>query len=115
MRTLTSAAALGLLLGYLSVGQTQPPGPPSFDELDADGNGSLSQEEVAGLFARFAGRGPGAGGPPGGGPDPATILQRWDTDGNGSVSHEEFDARPRRGGPGGPGGPGGQRGAPPPQ
>ena len=76
--------------------------PPTFEALDADKNGSLSQDEVAKFFA---GRGPpggGAGGG-GGGPNAADIFGRWDADKNGSVSKAEFDSRPRGGGPGGKG------------
>jgi EF-hand domain pair len=106
-----------LLAGCTSLALAQPPAPPAFDELDADGSGALSPEEVEGMFARFAGRGAengnGPGGrPPGRGPDPATIFGRWDTNGDGAVSREEFDARPRfgRGGPpGGDPGPGAER------
>jgi hypothetical protein len=77
--------------------------PPTFEALDADKNGSLSQDEVAKFFA---GRGPPGGGG-GGGPNVADIFGRWDADKNGSVSKAEFDARPRQGGGGGPP-PGGQ-------
>lgn len=88
----------------------QPPGgggftPPTFEGLDADKNGSLSQEEVAKFFAGRVG-GPGGGG----GPNVADIFGRWDANKDGSVSKAEFDARPRQGG--GPGGPPG--GGPPP-
>ena len=78
--------------------------PPTFDGLDKDKNGSLSQAEVA-EWAK------GIQGGPNGPPDPAQIFARWDTDKNGSVSKAEFDARPRGGG-GGP--PGGGGGGPPP-
>lgn len=104
------AIGIGLvMLTGAALVAAQPPQPPSFEELDTDGNGTLSQEEVGALFARFAGRGPGADAPPGGGPNPAMVFGRWDADGDGVVTREEFDARPRMG-PGGPRGPGGERG-----
>jgi len=74
-------------------------GPPTFEGLDADKNGSLSQDEIAKFFA---GRPAG----PNGAPNAADILGRWDANKDGSVSKAEFDARPRPQGGGGP--PGGQ-------
>ena len=73
--------------------------PPTFEGLDADKNGSLSQDEIAKFFA---GRPAG----PNGAPNAADILGRWDANKDGSVSKAEFDARPRQGGGGPP--PGGQ-------
>jgi hypothetical protein len=108
---LTAAATLVLCTRLASA----QPGPPSFDQIDKDKNGSLSKEEVAASFTerRAAAGGPprgaGAGGPPGGGPpDPAQIFARWDTNGDGKVTKAEFDARPRPGG-----GPGAQQRPPP--
>ncbi|HVJ30847.1 MAG TPA: EF-hand domain-containing protein [Gammaproteobacteria bacterium] len=74
-------------------------GPPTFEGLDADKNGSLSQDEIAKFFA--------ARGGPNGVPNAADILGRWDANKDGSVSKAEFDARPRPQGGGGPP-PGGQ-------
>jgi hypothetical protein len=82
--------------------------PPTFDGLDKDKNGSLSQAEVA-EWAK------GIQGGPNGPPDAAQIFGRWDADKNGSVSKEEFDNRPRGGGGGGGGRPGGGGGGPPPR
>jgi hypothetical protein len=75
--------------------------PPTFDGLDKDKNGSLSQEEVAAFVATIP-----AGGP-NGPPNAATVFGNWDANKDGSVSKAEFDARPRPGGGGGPP-PGGQ-------
>lgn len=100
-----------LLLCVGGLAAAQPPGPPSFADLDTDGDESLSLREVEDLFARFAGPGPGAdaeGPRPGRGPDPAMIFERWDANGDGGVSREEFEARPRLG-PGGPRGPDGRQ------
>ena len=74
--------------------------PPTFDGLDTDKSGGLSQAEVAAFFKNIP-----AG--PNGPIDPAAVFGRWDTDKNGTVSKAEFDARPRGGGgpPGGGGGP----------
>ena len=84
----------------------QPPGggftPPTFDGLDTDKNGSLSQAEVGVFVATIP-----AGGP-NGPPNAATVFGNWDANKDGSVSRAEFDARPRPAGPGGgppPGGP----------
>ena len=100
MRTIT---ILGLLL-VAGAAVAQPPGgftPPTFDGLDTDKNGSLSQEEVAKFVATIP-----AGGP-NGPPSAATVFGNWDANKDGSVSKAEFDARPRPGGGGGPP-PGGQ-------
>ncbi len=134
MKTAVLAAMVAALVPA-SAALAQPPGPPSFDSIDTNHDGGLSQEEVAAMIAaRGAGRGrpqgdrpdgpppergPGdpnarGGGPggPGGPPNPEGIFRSWDKDGNGSVSKEEFDARPRpgpRGGGPGPRDPGAQR------
>jgi EF-hand domain pair len=99
-RVLFAASAATLLLGArLACAQ---PGPPSFDAMDKNKDGSLSKDEVTAFFeerrAQGGGQGPGAGGPGGGGFDPAQVFARWDTNGDGKVTKEEFDARPRRGG-----------------
>ena len=95
---------LGLaLIGGAAVAQA-PGGftPPTFDGIDKDKNGSLSQAEVAAWVATIP-----AG--PNGAQNPADVMGRWDADKNGSVSKAEFDARPRPQGPGGGGPPpGGQ-------
>jgi hypothetical protein len=99
MRTIT---ILGLVL-VAGAAVAQPPGgftPPTFDGLDTDKNGSLSQEEVAKFVATIP-----AGGP-NGPPNAATVFGNWDANKDGSVSRAEFDARPRPGGGGPP--PGGQ-------
>jgi Ca2+-binding EF-hand superfamily protein len=75
----------------------QAPGgftPPTFDGLDTDKNGSLSQAEVEKFVATIP-----AGGP-NGPPNAATVFGNWDADKNGSVSREEFDKRPRPAGAG---------------
>ncbi|HET7607687.1 MAG TPA: EF-hand domain-containing protein [Gammaproteobacteria bacterium] len=100
MKTITM---VGLLLVAGAAG-AQPPGGGgglTFDGLDADKNGSLSQDEIAKFFA---GRPAG----PNGAPNAAEIFGRWDANKDGSVSKAEFDARPRPGGGGGGGPPGGQ-------
>ena len=100
MRTIT---ILGLAL-VAGAAVAQAPGgftPPTFDGLDTDKNGSLSQEEVAKFVATIP-----AGGP-NGPPNAATVFGNWDANKDGSVSKAEFDARPRPGGGGGPP-PGGQ-------
>ncbi len=83
-------AALCLVASQLTWAQGAP---PSFDSIDTDSNGSLSQEEVTAMMANF-------GGGMGGAPDPSRIFSAWDSNGDGSVSREEFDDRPRRGGGG---------------
>lgn len=98
-------AILGLAL-VAGAAAAQAPGggggftPPTFDGLDKDKNGSLSQAEV-GEFVKTIPANGGANGPP----DAATIFGRWDANKDGSVSKAEFDSRPRGGGPGGGGGP----------
>jgi hypothetical protein len=76
----------------------QPPAgftPPTFDGLDTDKNGSLSQAEVGIFVATIP-----AGGP-NGPPNAATVFGNWDANKDGSVSRQEFDSRPRPAGPGG--------------
>jgi len=106
-------AILGLVLVAGAAGAQAPGGgggftPPTFDGLDKDKNGSLSQAEV-GEFVKTIPANGGANGPP----DAATIFGRWDANKDGSVSKAEFDSRPRGGGPGGGGAPGGGGGPPP--
>jgi len=75
----------------------QAPGaftPPTFDGLDTDKNGSLSQEEVARFVATIPAGGPNPA------PNAADVFGRWDTNKDGSVSRQEFDVRPRPTGPG---------------
>lgn len=96
MRTMILGCAFIAVAG---VAGAQPPGggftPPTFDGLDTDKNGSLSQAEVATWVATLP-----AG--PQGAQNPADVLGRWDTNKDGMVSRQEFDNRPRRGGaPGG--------------
>src|SRR5262245_2335955 len=103
MRTI---AILGLVLVAGAAGAQAPGGgggftPPTFDGIDKDKNGSLSQAEVAAWVATIP-----AGGP-NGPPNAATVFGNWDANKDGSVSKAEFDARPRPGGGGGPP-PGGQ-------
>ena len=100
-------AILGLVLVAGAAGAQAPGGgggftPPTFDGLDKDKNGSLSQAEV-GEFVKTIPANGGANGPP----DAATIFGRWDANKDGSVSKAEFDARPRPQGGGGGGGGGG--------
>jgi hypothetical protein len=91
--------SLGLLLvAAAGTATAQAPGgftPPTFDGLDTDKNGSLSQEEVAKFVATIPAG--GANGPP----QAATVFGNWDANKDGSVSRQEFDSRPRPGGPGG--------------
>lgn len=92
---------LGLaVLAAAGVVGAQPPGggftPPTFDGIDTDKNGSLSQAEVGVWVATIP-----AGGP-NGPPNAATVFGNWDANKDGSVSRAEFDARPRPAGPGGP-------------
>ena len=68
--------------------------PPTFDGLDTDKNGSLSQDEVS-KWVTTTGRG-----------NAGEVFGRWDANKDGSVSKAEFDARPRPQGPGGGGPPG---------
>lgn len=93
---------LGLVLVAGAAGAQAPGGGGggglTFEGLDADKNGSLSQDEVAKFFA---GRPAGPNGPP----NPAEVFGRWDANKDGSVSKAEFDARPRPPGGGGGGGP----------
>ena len=97
MRKILFGLSLIAAAGYALA---QPPGgggftPPTFDGIDKDKNGSLSQDEVAAWVATIP-----AG--PNGAPNAAEVFGRWDADKNGSVSKAEFDARPRPAGPGGP-------------
>jgi hypothetical protein len=97
---------LGLVL-VAGVAGAQAPGggggftPPTFDGIDKDKNGSLSQAEVAAWVATIP-----AG--PNGAQNPADVMGRWDANKDGSVSKAEFDARPRPAGGGGGPPPGGQ-------
>ncbi len=100
MRTIT---ILGLALVAGAAGAQAPGGgggftPPTFDGIDKDKNGSLSQAEVAAWVATIP-----AG--PNGAQNPADVMGRWDANKDGSVSKAEFDARPRPQGGGGGGGP----------
>ena len=100
MRTIT---ILGLVLVAGAAGAQAPGGgggftPPTFDGIDKDKNGSLSQAEVAAWVATIP-----AG--PNGAQNPADVMGRWDANKDGSVSKAEFDARPRPQGGGGGGGP----------
>ena len=101
MRTMT---LLGLVLVAGAAGAQAPGGgggftPPTFDGIDKDKNGSLSQAEVGEWVKTIP-----AGGP-NGPPNAADVFGRWDANKDGSVSKAEFDARPRQGGGGGGGGP----------
>jgi|SRR5690606_8799515 len=126
MRAWTLIAVAAVLGAGAQTASAQPPAPPSFDQIDADKSGSLSQDEVQEFFTRMFQNmpgGPGAGGPGGPGPGPGgpgpgaggpgvggmlgQLFQNWDANKDGSVSREEFDNRPRMQGPGG-GGPGGR-------
>ncbi|HEX6992986.1 MAG TPA: EF-hand domain-containing protein [Gammaproteobacteria bacterium] len=122
-----TVVALAAALGTAALtASAQPPGPPSFDQIDADKSGALSEDEVRQFFTRMfqnMPRGPGAGGPGAGGPGAGgpgaggppidgnlfgQLFQTWDANKDGSVSREEFDNRPRMQGPGGGAGPGGR-------
>jgi hypothetical protein len=111
MRTI---AVLGLVLVAGTAGAQAPGGggggftPPTFDGIDKDKSGSLSQAEVGEWVKTIPGGGPN------GPPNAADVFGRWDANKDGSVSKAEFDSRPRGGGggPGRGGGPGG--GGPPP-
>ena len=78
----------GLFASQLAIAQ----GPPSFSQLDADGSGALSKEEVTALYEMATGFGIDLG------PSADAFFARLDTDENGEVSQEEFDNRPQRGG-----------------
>ena len=104
--------ALGLaLIAAAGAAGAQAPGggggftPPTFDGIDTDKNGSLSQAEVGVWVATIP-----AG--PNGAQNAADVFGRWDANKDGSVTRAEFDARPRPAGPGGGPPPGGAGGAP---
>jgi hypothetical protein len=88
MKKRITAAALLLVGAQLTWAQG---GPPTFDGIDTDGNGSISLEEVTAMFARVGGMGGQA-------PDPEQIFANWDSDGDGTLSRDEFDNRQRLGG-----------------
>ena len=102
---LKTITMVGLVLVAGAAGAQAPGGggggftPPTFDGLDKDKNGSLSQAEVGEWVKTIP-----AGGP-NGPPNAADVFGRWDANKDGSVSKAEFDARPRQGGGGGGGGP----------
>jgi Ca2+-binding EF-hand superfamily protein len=79
---LSKAAALVLIASApLAWGQQRQ---FSFEYLDTDKDGSLSQEEVANFATRIPSK-----------PKPEEVFGRWDTNTDGKVTKEEFDTRPR--------------------
>lgn len=132
MKKSLMVGAILALAGSSLPALAQPPGggpggrfqPPTFADLDGNGDGKIVQEEFDTRMQKrmdAMGRGPGGGaggrpagpgGPPGGyggprgGPGaPGGMFASWDTNGDGAVTEEEFNARPRfRGSYGGPGG-----------
>jgi len=97
---LTLAGAAGFALAQPPAGFT----PPTFDGIDKDKSGALSQAEVGAWVATIP-----AG--PNGPQNAADVFGRWDANKDGSVSKAEFDSRPRPAGAGG--GPPPAGGAPP--
>ncbi|MEE9570092.1 MAG: EF-hand domain-containing protein, partial [Gammaproteobacteria bacterium] len=67
MKKLITAAALLIVGSPLAWAQG---GPPNFDALDTDGDGSLNLEELTAMFAAFGGMGGQA-------PDPEQIMAAW--------------------------------------
>lgn len=80
--------SLALISGLLvsTVANAQG-GPPPFSELDLDGNGWLSKEEVSELYDMAAGFGVDLGS------SADAFFARLDTDENGEVSEEELENR----------------------
>jgi hypothetical protein len=108
-KTSVMLASALVLVATARIGWTQSGG-PTFEQLDKDGNGSLSKEEVSAYFAQLPRRGGGAqqGGQANGrGFNVDRVFSRWDANGDGKVTKEEFDNRPRRQRQGGQGGQGG--------
>ena len=96
-----SAETLGALMG---VQQMSPEDRAAeiFSGADADGDGSLTAEE---LTADFAAHAPPGADATGGGPRAEDLIAAGDSDGDGALSAEEFSAlKPPQGGPP-PGGP----------
>jgi hypothetical protein len=88
---LSRVAALVVPLLALLAGVAAAQGgfkPPTFDGVDTDKSGAISQEEVVAFFKNV---------PPGpNGPFPAeATFDLWDENDDGTVSKAEFDARPR--------------------
>jgi Ca2+-binding EF-hand superfamily protein len=76
-------------------GRQAPPLPPeikerAFARIDSNGDGNISQQELANAPRPPFGPGGAKGGPRR--PDPATIMNQADTDKNGAVSQAEFQA-----------------------
>lgn len=98
-------------------GRTQGPPPPppggkgpeeAFANMDADGDGAVSQDEFATAFSKLQSDTKGAllSAQEDQGPDASEVFAKLDANGDGSVSQDEFLA----GGPQGPGGPHGAGG-----
>ncbi len=61
----------------------------TFESLDTDGDGIITEEEFTENFNPPARDGRT--------PDPEMVFGRWDADGNGEITAEEYENRPRRG------------------
>ena len=70
--------------GFLYQEDEGEDGPPSFNDLDADGNGSLSGEEIAALYELATRFGQDVG------PSADAFFAQLDTDADGEVSEEEY-------------------------
>ena len=89
--------AIGLtLMAAGTLALAQPPGggftPPTFDGIDTDKNGSLSQAEVGVWVATIP-----AGAAEWAAERRRRVFGNWDANKDGSVSRAEFDARPAAG------------------
>lgn len=84
MNKLTLPTLALVLAGSISTAAIAQAGPGglSFEGLDSDSNGEITNEEFVANF------------PTGGGSDPARVFGLFDTDSNEIVSKEEFDNRP---------------------
>ncbi len=75
--------------GKLSIEEIPPQMQERFEQMDANGDGFLDQQEISALGGRRGGPrgGPGSGGPGGG--DRAARMMRADANGDGKISREE--------------------------
>jgi Ca2+-binding EF-hand superfamily protein len=92
-------------------GATGQPGDDLFSKVDADGNGSIDESELATLMQKMSGSGDAqASDAPNSTDDSTKLFAKLDTDGDGALTQAEFDA----GRPGAEGGPQAAGGMPPP-